>query len=155
MTALGYSELRGYGQVHPTLGEVRSGELPVCIEHPYTGETVEVLRTVVTETECVVPIYAKRDDAQFAFGYGLVYGRNERKAIAMSILDAATQLSGDAAAHSAEFILDVIDGIDSFGFIEHLKLPHYVTFQSILDRIRELRRRQGRARSDVGDDADA
>jgi alpha-D-ribose 1-methylphosphonate 5-triphosphate synthase subunit PhnI len=33
--------------------------------------------------------------------------------------------------------------MDSFGFIEHLKLPHYVTFQSILDRIRAIRERQG------------
>lgn len=141
VTALGYSELRGYGQVHPTLGEVRTGNLPVTIEHPYTGDEVQVTSTEVTETECVVPIYEKADDAQFAFGYGLVYGRTERKAIGMSILDAAIQLDGDEPAQDAEFVVDIVDGIDSFGFIEHLKLPHYVTFQSILDRIRAIRNR--------------
>lgn len=155
VTALGYSELRGYGQVHPTLGEVRTGRLPVTVEHPYTGDEVQVAETEVTETECVVPIYEKADDPQFAFGYGLVFGRTERKAIGMSILDAAIQLGGDAPAQDAEFVLDIVDGIDSFGFIEHLKLPHYVTFQSILDRIRSIRKRQTAAAGDdfAGDDA--
>lgn len=143
ITALGYSSLRGYGSVHPTLAEVRVGRLPVRIEHPYTGDPVEVTSTEVTETEAVVPVYAKRDDPRFAFGYGLTFGRNERKAIGMSILDASIALGGEEPAEDEEFVLDVIDGIDSFGFIEHLKLPHYVTFQSTLDRIRALRRRAG------------
>jgi alpha-D-ribose 1-methylphosphonate 5-triphosphate synthase subunit PhnI len=141
VTALGYSALRGYGQVHPTLGEVRTGELPVTIEHPYTGDAVEVTSTDVTESEAIVPIYAKRDDPQFAFGYGLVFGRNERKAIGMTVLDASIQIGGDEPAEDEEFVLDTVDGIDSFGFIEHLKLPHYVTFQSTLDRIRAIRER--------------
>jgi len=142
ITALGYSALRGYGQVHPTLAEARVGKLPVKIEHPYTGDEVTVTEMAVSESEAVVPVYAKRDDPQFAFGYGLTIGRNERKAIAMTILDASIQLdSEDEPAENPEFVLDAIDGMDSFGFIEHLKLPHYVTFQSILDRIRAIRER--------------
>lgn len=144
VTALGYSALRGYGQIHPTLAEVRVGWLPVRIEHPYTGQPVTVTHTGVTESEAVVPVYEKREDPQFAFGYGLTFGRNERKAIGMTILDASIQLdSDDEPAENAEFVLDTVDGMDSFGFIEHLKLPHYVTFQSILDRIRSIRERQG------------
>ena len=144
VTALGYSTLRGYGRVHPTLAEVRVGELPVRVEHPYTGDDVTVTHTNVTESEAVVPVYEKRDDPQFAFGYGLTFGRNERKAIGMTVLDASIQLeSEEAPAENAEFVLDTIDGMDSFGFIEHLKLPHYVTFQSILDRIRAIRERRG------------
>ncbi|WP_226008007.1 carbon-phosphorus lyase complex subunit PhnI [Natrinema salinisoli] len=144
VTALGYSALRGYGQVHPTLAEVRVGRLPVRIEHPYTGEEVTVTHTEVTESEAVVPVYEKREDPQFAFGYGLTFGRNERKAIGMTVLDASIQLdSDDEPAENAEFVLDTVDGMDSFGFIEHLKLPHYVTFQSILDRIRAIRERKG------------
>ncbi|MFC4246877.1 carbon-phosphorus lyase complex subunit PhnI [Natribaculum luteum] len=143
VTALGYSALRGYGQVHPTLAEVRVGKLPLTIEHPYTGDEVTVADVAVSESEAVVPVYAKRDDPQFAFGYGLTFGRNERKAISMTILDASIQLeSEDEPAENAEFVLDVVDGMDSFGFIEHLKLPHYVTFQSILDRIRAIRERK-------------
>ncbi len=142
ITALGYSALRGYGRVHPTLAEVRVGRLPVRIKHPYTGDPVAVTSIEVTETEAVVPVYAKRDDPRFAFGYGLTFGRNERKSIGMSILDASIALGGDEPAEDAEFVLDIVDGIDSFGFIEHLKLPHYVTFQSTLDRIRALRDRE-------------
>jgi alpha-D-ribose 1-methylphosphonate 5-triphosphate synthase subunit PhnI len=145
VTALGYSALRGYGQVHPTLAEVRVGRLPLRIEHPYTGDAVTVTDVEVSESEAVVPVFEKRDDPQFAFGYGLVFGRNERKAIAMTILDASIQLESEAEpAENAEFVLDVVDGMDSFGFIEHLKLPHYVTFQSILDRIRSIRARKQR-----------
>jgi alpha-D-ribose 1-methylphosphonate 5-triphosphate synthase subunit PhnI len=144
VTALGYSALRGYGQVHPTLAEVRVGELPVTITHPYTGDEVTVTHTEVSESEAIVPVFAKRDDPQFAFGYGLTFGRNERKAIGMTILDAAIQLDGsEEPAEDAEFVLDTVDGMDSFGFIEHLKLPHYVTFQSTLDRIRAIRERKG------------
>ncbi|MFC6770059.1 carbon-phosphorus lyase complex subunit PhnI [Halorubrum pallidum] len=144
VTALGYSALRGYGQVHPTLAEVKIGRLPVTIDHPYTGDSVTVTEVEVSESEAVVPVYAKRDDPQFAFGYGLTFGRNERKVIAMTILDASMQLNGeDEPAEDPEFVLDTIDGMDSFGFIEHLKLPHYVTFQSILDRIRGIRNRKG------------
>jgi alpha-D-ribose 1-methylphosphonate 5-triphosphate synthase subunit PhnI len=146
VTALGYSALRGYGQVHPTLGEVRVGRLPVKIEHPLTGDEVTVCHTEVSESEAIVPVYAKRDDPQFAFGYGLTFGRNERKAIGMTILDASIQLDGaEEPAENPEFVLDVVDGMDSFGFIEHLKLPHYVTFQSTLDRIRAIRERKGLA----------
>ncbi|WP_340101483.1 carbon-phosphorus lyase complex subunit PhnI [Salinibaculum salinum] len=144
VTALGYSALRGYGQVHPTLAEVRVGRLPVWIDHPYTDEEVTVTHTAVTESEAVVPVYEKRTEPQFAFGYGLTFGRNERKAIGMTVLDASIQLdSEDEPAENPEFVLDTIDGMDSFGFIEHLKLPHYVTFQSILDRIRSIRERHG------------
>jgi len=143
VTALGYSALRGYGQVHPSIAEVRVGHLPVRIEHPYTGDEVTVAHAEVTESEAVVPVYEKREDPQFAFGYGLTFGRNERKAIGMTVLDASIQLDGDEPAENAEFVLDTVDGMDSFGFIEHLKLPHYVTFQSILDRIRAIRERRG------------
>jgi alpha-D-ribose 1-methylphosphonate 5-triphosphate synthase subunit PhnI len=148
VTALGYSALRGYGRVHPTLAEIRVGDLPVRIEHPYTGDEVTVTHTHVTESEAVVPVYQKRENPQFAFGYGLTFGRNERKAVGMTVLDASIQLdSEDEPAEDAEFVLDTVDGMDSFGFIEHLKLPHYVTFQSILDRIRAIR-----ARQEVGED---
>jgi alpha-D-ribose 1-methylphosphonate 5-triphosphate synthase subunit PhnI len=155
ITALGYSALRGYGQVHPTLAEVRVGRLPVRIEHPYTGDSVRVTSVEVSECEAVVPVFAKRDDPQFAFGYGLTFGRNERKAIGASVLDASIQLDGASdPAEDPEFVLDVVDGMDAFGFVEHLKLPHYVTFQSILDRIRSIRERK-RGTPDEADTTDA
>ncbi|MDU7441911.1 MAG: carbon-phosphorus lyase complex subunit PhnI, partial [Clostridium sp.] len=38
------------------------------------------------------------------------------------------------------FVLLSIDSVESSGFISHLKLPHYVTFQSELDSVRKTRK---------------
>ena len=32
------------------------------------------------------------------------------------------------------------DGLDASGFLEHLKLPHYVTFRSMVERKSAMRR---------------
>ena len=60
-------------------------------------------------------------------------GHNERKAIATANLDIACSRdeSGTALEQS---ILMTTDGLDSAGFLEHLKLPHYVTFRSMIER---------------------
>jgi alpha-D-ribose 1-methylphosphonate 5-triphosphate synthase subunit PhnI len=47
-------------------------------------------------------------------------------------------------------VLSHIDGIESMGFVNHWKLPHYVDFQSDLDR---LRRTQSLAKEKI-DEAD-
>lgn len=178
MTALAYSSLRGYGAVHPTLGEFRVGHLPLRVEHPYTGEMVEVGEIHCTEVESVgremgyggesestgnagVEVEGEPADdtgngeeKAMSLGYGLVFGRNERKAIAMAILDAAIRAGGERAdgpagsAEDEEFVLYHSDGIEATGFVEHLKLPHYVTFQSSLDRLREVQGKAGAADED-------
>jgi alpha-D-ribose 1-methylphosphonate 5-triphosphate synthase subunit PhnI len=75
-------------------------------------------------------------------GYGLIWGHNERKAIAMSILDRALCAEDPkSAVEDQEFVLYHIDSMESQGFISHLKLPHYVSFQSALDRIRSIQRK--------------
>ena len=73
-------------------------------------------------------------------GYGLVFGRAETKAIAMSVLDHCLE-HGDARypTEDEEFVLYHVDGVEATGFISHLKLPHYVTFQSKLSSVRETR----------------
>ncbi|MEW6720074.1 MAG: carbon-phosphorus lyase complex subunit PhnI, partial [Thermodesulfobacteriota bacterium] len=48
MLLLAYSSMRGYGNIHPTLGELRVGYLPVEIAHPVTGEPFEVGEVKVT-----------------------------------------------------------------------------------------------------------
>ena len=45
-----------------------------------------------------------------------------------------------APAQDEEFVLSHSDNVQSTGFVEHLKLPHYVDFQSELGLIRKLRR---------------
>jgi alpha-D-ribose 1-methylphosphonate 5-triphosphate synthase subunit PhnI len=87
-----------------------------------------------------------------SLGYGLVFGRGERKAIAMAILDAAIRAGAEreegpaGPAEDEEFVLYHADGIEATGFVEHLKLSHYVTFQSSLDRLGEVQREAAETR---------
>ena len=38
-----------------------------------------------------------------------------------------------------EFVVSHVDSVESSGFVEHLKLPHYVTFQAGMQRARKFR----------------
>lgn len=67
---------------------------------------------------------------------GSFSGDNENKAIAMAIADASLETEGDTPSQDEEFVLTHGDCLEMSGFISHLKLPHYVTFQSSLDRVR-------------------
>ena len=147
VTSLGYAAIRGYGAVHPTVGELRVGKLPLTIGHPtdLTDDTENdfyIGEIKVTEVESFVPISIQKENNQeemeFEIGYGICYGQNETKAIAMSILDQSLEFGNkDYPTHDEEFVLLHIDSVESSGFISHLKLPHYVTFQSKLDSIRK------------------
>jgi alpha-D-ribose 1-methylphosphonate 5-triphosphate synthase subunit PhnI len=148
--ALAYSNMRGYGDVHPTVAELRVGYLPILVPHPISREPCEIGEVLLTECE-VVAMY-EADSAgppAFSLGYGVCFGHNEVKAIAMAILDRALQKGmRDGAAHPAEdpeFVLLHIDGIESMGFTTHYKMPHYVTFQSDMDRLRATQRAQAAA----------
>jgi alpha-D-ribose 1-methylphosphonate 5-triphosphate synthase subunit PhnI len=166
LLGLAYSSMRGYGDIHPTVAELRVGYLPVELPHPITGEPVEIGEVLMTECE-VVAMYEETDqnDAPmgtdisagsgrtqqldgkptFTLGYGACFGHNEVKAIAMAILDRGLQKGmRDGPAHPAEdpeFVLLHVDGVDSMGFASHYKMPHYVTFQSDMDRLRETQRK--------------
>lgn len=144
MMALAYSSIRGYGNIHPALGELRVGYMALEIAHPVSGETVYIGKVMVTEAE----ILAKYDEKEscgktkLSLGYGLCFGHNELKAISMGILDRS--MSGAAVskapAEDEEFVLYHTDGIEGSGFVSHWKLPHYVTFQSTLDRLRKTQK---------------
>ena len=139
MLALAYSTMRGYGNIHPTLGELRIGYLPVCMPHPATGEPVEIGAVKVTEVEVLARLHAADGQTRFSLGYGFCFGQNEIKAIAMAILDRSTRnTTGTSPAENQEFVLSHIDGIESMGFCNHWKLPHYVDFLSDLDRVRKV-----------------
>lgn len=147
LTALAYTAQRGYAQRQdPTLTELRSGTLPVTVCHPRTGEAIEVGRVEVTIAEIV--FYRVHDgaaDPRFTLGFGATLGRVERRAIAAAILDAgcaraaSEPINGRAPADDQEFLALALDGQESTGFVEHLKLPHHVSFASDLDRVRRAR----------------
>jgi alpha-D-ribose 1-methylphosphonate 5-triphosphate synthase subunit PhnI len=85
---------------------------------------------------------------QFTRGYGLTFGHGERKAMAMALVDRAMragELGEDvtAPAQNVEFVVYHSDNVEGTGFVEHLKLPHYVDFQSELETIRRMRREAG------------
>jgi alpha-D-ribose 1-methylphosphonate 5-triphosphate synthase subunit PhnI len=44
-----------------------------------------------------------------------------------------------APAQDEEFVISHSDNVQATGFVEHLKLPHYVDFQAELGLVRHLR----------------
>jgi alpha-D-ribose 1-methylphosphonate 5-triphosphate synthase subunit PhnI len=139
LLALAYSNMRGYGSVHPVIGELRVGYLPVPVMNP-VSRTVECIGEIlVTEAEVIARLSGSEGTARFTLGYGLCFGHNETKAIAMAVLDRAMGTEEpEAPSEDQEFVLTHVDGIESMGFCNHYKLPHYVTFQSELDRLRKI-----------------
>jgi alpha-D-ribose 1-methylphosphonate 5-triphosphate synthase subunit PhnI len=146
LLALGYSTQRGYGGTHPFAGEIRMGEVTVEIEPPELGFTIDIGDIVLTECQMVNQFKgSKTTPPQFTRGYGLVFGFSERKAMAMALVDRAMRSDelGEevtAPAQNVEFVLYHSDNIEATGFVEHLKLPHYVDFQSELENVRRLQR---------------
>ncbi len=145
LLGLGYSTQRGYGGSHPFVGEIRLGEVAVEIEPPELGFTIDIGDVVLTECQMVNQFKgSKTAPPQFTRGYGLVFGHAERKAMAMALVDRAMRAAelGEevtAPAQTVEFVLGHADNIEATGFVEHLKLPHYVDFQSELEAVRRMR----------------
>lgn len=145
LLALGYSTQRGYGRNHPFVGEIRQGEVAVEICPEELGFPVIVGDIEITECDMVNQFAGDGHTApRFTRGYGLAFGRAERKAMAMALVDRALrarELGEDVVspAQDEEFVLAHCDNLDSSGFVSHLKLPHYVDFQSELVLLRRLR----------------
>ncbi len=142
LEGVAYSAMRGYGAVHPTVSELRSGYVDIMISYPLEeGEAICIGAVNVTEVEALWPVHEETkeefDKIRLSGGYGCVIGNNETKAIAMSIADASLNTTGNTPSQDEEFVLTHGDCLEMQGFISHLKLPHYVTFQSKLDRVRE------------------
>lgn len=145
LLALAYSTQRGYGRTHPFVGEIRIGEVEVELEVAELGFAVSLGDIRVTECQMVNQFKGSaKAPPQFTRGYGLVFGQSERKAMAMSLVDRAlraTEFGEDivAPAQDEEFVISHSDNVQATGFVEHLKLPHYVDFQAELDLVRRMR----------------
>ena len=145
LLALGYSTQRGYGRNHPFVGEIRLGDVEVEFFVEELGFAVPLGDITVTECQMVNQFTGSRaEPPQFTRGYGLVFGHGERKAMAMALVDRALraeELGQDATApaQNQEFVLYHSDNVEATGFVEHLKLPHYVDFQSELENVRAMR----------------
>ena len=145
--SMAYSTQRGYARNHAFVGELRIGAVAVEMEVPELGFAIEIGEITLTECETINQFTgSKTEPAQFTRGYGLVFGQTERKAISMALVDRALRWKelGEedqgAPAQDEEFVLMHADNIQATGFLEHIKLPHYVDFQSELELVRKLRR---------------
>lgn len=145
LLALGYSTQRGYGRTHPFAGEIRIGLVEVELDVPELGFAVSLGRIRVTECQMVNQFKGSaKAPPQFTRGYGLVFGQSERKAMAMALVDRALRADefGEdrvAPAQDEEFVISHCDNVQATGFVEHLKLPHYVDFQAELELVRRMR----------------
>jgi len=145
LLALGYSTQRGYGRSHPFAGEIRFGEVEVEFFAEDAGFAVPLGAIELTECQMVNQFKGSATEAPcFTRGYGLAFGQSERKTMSMALVDRslrARELAEEikAPAQDEEFVMSHSDNVQATGFVEHLKLPHYVDFQSELGLLRKLR----------------
>jgi len=145
LLALGYSTQRGYANAHPFAGEIRRGHVSVELVPDELGFAIDIGDMEVTECQMINQFAGNREvPPQFTQGYGLAFGGSERKSMAMALVDRALRSRelGEplvAPAQDEEFVLSHSDSLESSGFVQHLKLPHYVDFQSELELVRKLR----------------
>ncbi len=145
LLAMAYSTQRGYSHTHPFVGEIRFGSVALEIEPEELGFAISIGDIEITECEMVNQFAgSKTEPPQFTRGYGLAFGHSERKAMAMSLVDRALRADelGEAIespAQMQEFVLSHSDSLEASGFVQHLKLPHYVDFQAELELVRKMR----------------
>jgi len=150
LLSLAYSTQRGYGRNHPFAGEIRSGMVAVEILPEELGFPIAIGEVELTECQMVNQFKGSATEPpQFTRGYGLAFGRSERKAMSMALIDRALRAAefeeeANAPAQDEEFVLSHADNVEASGFVQHLKLPHYVDFQAELDIVRRLRREDRR-----------
>lgn len=162
LLALGYSTQRGFGRTHPFVGEIRFGEVEVEFAPEEVGFAIPLGRIGLTDCQMVNQFSGSAEKLpQFTRGYGLVFGQSERKAMSMALVDRALRArefgeEAKAPAQDEEFVLTHSDNVAATGFVEHLKLPHYVDFQAELELLRRLRSEPARGgeRSEMSEAAE-
>jgi alpha-D-ribose 1-methylphosphonate 5-triphosphate synthase subunit PhnI len=156
LLAMGYSTQRGYGRNHPFAGEIRFGEVDVEFFAEDVGFAVPLGALELTECQMVNQFKGSATEAPcFTRGYGLAFGQSERKTMSMALVDRALRARelGEEAlapAQDEEFVMSHSDNVQATGFVEHLKLPHYVDFQSELGLLRKLRKEFAEGNDNAG-----
>jgi len=125
--------MRGYGQAHPTVNELRLAEAEVMVMHP-SGTVFSAGRVKVSQAEVV-----SKQGETLGLGFAATFGWNEVKCIAAATLDLNAKGAPKGSATEEEFFLYHTEGVEASGFCIHFKLPHYVTFQSSLDAMRDAK----------------
>ena len=133
LLALGYSSMRGYGFIHPTVNELRLAHADVEVDHPVTGKPFSIGRVRVSQAEIVT-----KGASGYKIGFTATMGWNEVKLIAGATLDMEMNQVDAKPPLNEDFILYHTEPIESSGFCIHFKLPHYVTFTSSMDSVRKV-----------------
>jgi alpha-D-ribose 1-methylphosphonate 5-triphosphate synthase subunit PhnI len=145
LLSMGYSFQRGYGgDRHPFAAEIRTGGVAVEFLPEELGFPVVIGELPLTECLMTAAENGGEERPGLVPGYGLSFGGNERKAMSMALVDLAlcdAERKGrvEAPVQDQEFVLLHGDNVEASGFTSHLKLPHYVDFQS---EVLELKKRQ-------------
>ena len=144
LLSLAYSTQRGYGR--PTrCREIRLGEVEIEFMPEELGFPIVIGELTLDRCEMINQFKGSADvPLTFTRGYGLGCGQCERKVMAMALVDRslrAGELGEERAApaQDEEFVISHCDNVQATGFVEHLKLPHYVDFQAELVLLRQLR----------------
>ena len=144
LLSMAYSTQRGYAESHPFAGEIRMGEVDVVVCPEELGFAIEIGAITLTECQMINQFHGGNGmPPQFTRGYGLSMGEGERKAMSMALVDRALRCdelaeANYAPAQNQEFVLSHSDSVEASGFVQHLKLPHYVDFQAELSLLRTL-----------------
>jgi len=145
LLSLAYATQRGYGHTHPFAGEIRLGKVALEMELEELGYAIDIGEIEITECQMVNKFDGSLNTPPtFTQGYGLAFGHAERKTMAMALVDRALRAEElgetlESPAQDHEFVLYHSDNVEASGFVQHLKLPHYVDFQSELNLVRRLR----------------
>ncbi|MDX8521768.1 carbon-phosphorus lyase complex subunit PhnI [Mesorhizobium dulcispinae] len=154
LTGLANSTLQGYGQNFPLLTEIRVGDVSVEFTIPELGFAVTIGRVTLSECEILNKrLDGKSAEPRFTRGYGLAFGRSERRAMAMAVSDRALRgrelgETVQCAIEDEQFVLPNADGVEAAGLLQSLKLPHYISYQAELNRLREVQSSRARPRED-------
>ncbi len=146
LLSMGYSTQRGYGRNHPFAAEIRTGTVLISLCPEELGFDIDIGDIELTECQMINGFSGSKEiKPQFTRGYGVSFGSGERKAMSMALVDRALQAEEldepvEGPAQDQEFILSHGDNVEAAGFVSHLKLPHYVDFQSELELIRKLQK---------------
>ncbi len=157
LMSMAYSTQRGYARSHPFAGEIRMGWAEIEFYVDELGCEVVIGEMQISECDMINQFVGSRTQPpQFTQGYGLTFGYNERKIMAMALVDRALRAEEfdepiESPAQQQEFVLSHCDALDASGFVSHLKLPHYVDFQSELELVRSLRKNFEQAANEGSD----
>jgi alpha-D-ribose 1-methylphosphonate 5-triphosphate synthase subunit PhnI len=109
----------------------------IRVSHPRTGVPCQVADVPITEVEVVLDADVDGRPG-LATGWGASLGTVERRAISLSLLDAAMQADGGVSQPltlDEQTVIAATDGPATNGFVEHLRLPHYASFAAYLAQV--------------------